>query len=129
MNMPLTFIFWNDFSYWKPWIAFLIWSTFAFLKCFTSRSSEGRKTTLRLNLENTIWWWQFWCKEDWAADTTTKWGWEAKIKFMQGNFSPTIRVGSWIRRFCYPHSICLNISFWQGSLIWKLSTFNHSIVN
>ena len=44
-----------DFSHWKPLIAFLIWSTFAFLKCHTPHSYGGGKTTLRLNLANTIW--------------------------------------------------------------------------
>ena len=95
-TMSLTFIFWNDFCHWKPLIALLIWSTFAFLKCQTSRSYGGGKTTLRLNLANTIWWWQFWCKEDWTPDSTTKLGWEAKIKSMQEDLSPVIWVGSWI---------------------------------
>ena len=95
-NMSLTFIFWNDFSQWKPVIAYVIWSTFAFLKCHTSSSYGGRKTTLRLNLANTIWWWKFWCKEDWTHDSTIKFGWEAKVKSIQEDRSPIIWVGSWI---------------------------------
>ena len=65
LTMSLTFIFWNDFSHWKNWkplIAFQIWSTFVLLKCHTLRSYGGGKTALRLNLMNTIWWGQFWCK-------------------------------------------------------------------
>ena len=49
-TMSLTVIFWNDFSHRKPLIAFLIWSTFAFLKCHISRSYASEKTTLRLIL-------------------------------------------------------------------------------
>ena len=26
--------------------------------------------------------------------------------------------------FCPPHSICLNIGFWQGSFVWKCYVFN-----
>ena len=26
--------------------------------------------------------------------------------------------------FCTPHSICLNIGFWQGSFVWKCYIFN-----
>ena len=44
----------KDFSYWKPLIAFLIWSTFAFSKCHAERSFRGEKTTLILNLANLI---------------------------------------------------------------------------
>ena len=66
-TMWLTFIFWNDFSYWKPLIPFLICSAFAFLKCHTFRSYEGGKTTLKLNIANTFLQWQFWCKEDWKS--------------------------------------------------------------
>ena len=80
LSMSLTFIFWNNFSNSKPVIAFLIWSTFAFLKCHTSGSYGGGKTTVRLTLGNTIWRWQFWCKEDWTPDSTTKFGWEAKYR-------------------------------------------------
>ena len=89
-TMSLTFLFWNDFSHWKPLIAFLIWSTFAFIKCHTSRSYGGGKTTLGLNFANIIWWWQFWYKEDWTPDSTTKFCWEAKIKSMQEELSPII---------------------------------------
>ena len=38
----------------------------------------------------------FWCKEDWTPDSTTKFGWEAKIESMQEDFPPIIWVGSWI---------------------------------
>ena len=58
LTMSLTFLFWNYFSKWKPLIAFLLWLS---LKCYTSGSYGGGKTTLRLNLANTIWWWQYWC--------------------------------------------------------------------
>ena len=38
-----------------------------------------------------------------------------------------------IGQFCTPHSICLNIGFWQSSFVWKcyvvnLSTFNYKMV-
>ena len=95
-TMSLTLIFWNDFSHLKPLIVFLIFSTFAFLKCRTSRSYGGEKTTFRLNLANTIWWWPCWCKEDWAPYSTIKFGWEAKIKSMQEDLVPIIWAGSWI---------------------------------
>ena len=94
--MSLTIIFWNNFSHWKPLIAFLIWLTFTFRKCHTLRSYGGGKTTLRLNLENTIWWRQFWCKQDWTPESTTKFVWEANIKSMQEDLFPIIWVGSWI---------------------------------
>ena len=92
-TMSLTFIFGNDFSHWKPLIAFLIWSTFAFLKCHISRSYRGGKTTLRLNLANTVWWWKVWCKEDWTPDSATKFGWEAKTESLQKDLSPIMWVG------------------------------------
>ena len=78
------------------WLAFLIWSTFAFSKCHNSRLYGGGKTTLRLNLADNIWWWQFWCKEYWTPGSTTKFGWEAKIKSMQEGLSLVIWFGSWI---------------------------------
>ena len=28
--------------------------------------------------------------------------------------------------FCTPQSICLNISFWQGSFVWKFYVFNRT---
>ena len=99
LTMPSTFIFWNNFAHWKPLTAFLIWSTFGFLKHHTSCSYGGGKATLRLNFAKTIWWWQFWCKEDWTPDSTTKFGCEAKIKSMQEDLSPIIWFGSWIS--CY----------------------------
>ena len=92
-TMSLTFIFGNDFSHWKPLIAFLIWSIFAFLKCHISRSYRGGKTTLRLNLANTVWWWKVWCKEDWTPDSATKFGWEAKTESLQKDLSPIMWVG------------------------------------
>ena len=55
----------------------------------------GGKTTLRLNLANTMWWRQFWCKKDWTPDSNTKFGWEAKVKSMQKNLSSIIWIGSW----------------------------------
>ena len=54
--MPWTFIFSNGFSHWQPLIAFLIWSTSAFLKLHTSRSYGGGKAILRINHANAIWW-------------------------------------------------------------------------
>ena len=92
-TMSFTFIFWNNFSHWKSLIAFLIWSAFALWKYHTSRSYEGGETTLRLNLANTIWWWQFWREEDWTNDSTMKFGWEAKIKPMQEDLARIIWVG------------------------------------
>ena len=69
----LTFTFWNGFSHWKPLIGFPTW-TICFWKCYTSHSYGGQKI-LRLNLANTISWWQFWRKEDWTPDSTTKFDW------------------------------------------------------
>ena len=34
-----------------------------------------------------------------------------------------------ISPFCTPHPICRNISFSQGSLLWKCCTFNSSTLN
>ena len=31
--------------------------------------------------------------------------------------------------FCTPHSIWLNIAFWQGSFVWKCCVFNLSTLN
>ena len=31
--------------------------------------------------------------------------------------------------FCTPHSICLNIGFWEGSFVWICYTFNRSTLN
>ena len=31
-----------------------------------------------------------------------------------------------IHPFCTPHSICLNLSFWQSSFVWKYYVFNLS---
>ena len=31
--------------------------------------------------------------------------------------------------FRTPHSVCLNIGFWQGSFVWKWCVFNLSILN
>ena len=53
------------------------------------------KTTLRLNLANTMWWRQFWCKKDWTPDSNIKFSWEAKVKSMQENLSSIIWIGSW----------------------------------
>ena len=98
-TMSLMFILCNNFFHWKPLIAFLIWSTFAFLKCYTSRSYWSGKINFKINLENTIWWWKFWCKEHWKPDFITKFDWEAKIKSLQKDLSPKIVVPSWISCF------------------------------
>ena len=34
-----------------------------------------------------------------------------------------------IGSFCTPHSICLNIGFWQRSFLWKCCFFNFSTFN
>ena len=34
-----------------------------------------------------------------------------------------------IGSFCTPHSICLNMSFWQVNLVWKCCAFNSSTLN
>ena len=83
-------------SHRKRLIVFLIWSTFAFGKCQNPRLYGSEKTTLRLNLANTIWWWQFWCKEDMRPDSIPKFDWELKRKYMPGDFPPINWVGSWI---------------------------------
>ena len=43
MNHVIDVIFSNDFSHWKPLIAFLIWSAFAFLKSQFHINKEVQK--------------------------------------------------------------------------------------
>ena len=56
-----------------------------------------------MEVETLIWDWisqtlfgddNFWCKEDWTPDSTTKFGQENKIKSMQEDLSPLKMVGS-----------------------------------
>ena len=54
---------------WKERIsmALLIASFFDFLKFQTRHWYGGGYLTLRFNLQNVIWWWQFLCKEGWHS--------------------------------------------------------------
>ena len=44
-----------------------------------------------------------------------------KIKVVTGK-TPFFVTGA----FCTPHSICLNIGFWQGSFVWKYADQKHA---
>ena len=52
----------------------------------------------------------------------TKYSKKKKISYCQ---TPFFVMGP----FCTPHSICLNISFWYDSFVWKYYVFNLSAFN
>ena len=50
----------------------------------------GGKWIFKLNFAYTISWWQFGCNDGWRPEFTTKFGWDVKMRSMQGKeFSKT----------------------------------------
>ena len=78
------------------WTALLISSVFPCPEWHISRSQGDGKLIFKLNFEYTIWWWQFGCKDGWTPESTTKFGYDVKMRSIQDEeFSKTC-VGSFM---------------------------------
>ena len=79
------------------------------------------KWTLRLNLENITWWWQFWWRDEWITELITKFGWEEKIRSIQDTVGPWMWVGSLII-YCSPNWEVM-ASVWEPSEVVASSVY------